>query len=92
MTFSFTTYVQKNFNEGLFIVMCIVVTYFVFKRKDVIVIAICSRNFREIGGQIYPGEVNEKVAAQKKYDAAKKKGQSAGQVKQKQAIIFTRHL
>lgn len=39
--------------------------------------------FREIGGKIYPGEVNEKVAAQKKYDAAKKKGQSAGQVKQK---------
>jgi hypothetical protein len=38
--------------------------------------------YREIGGRIYPGEVNEKQVAQKKYDAAKKKGQSAGQVKQ----------
>lgn len=37
---------------------------------------------REIGGRIYPGEINEKAAAQKQYDAAKKKGQSAGQVKQ----------
>lgn len=36
----------------------------------------------EIGGRVYPGEVNEKVAAQKQYDAAKQKGQSAGQVKQ----------
>uniref|UniRef100_K1PXQ1 Inter-alpha-trypsin inhibitor heavy chain H3 n=1 Tax=Magallana gigas TaxID=29159 RepID=K1PXQ1_MAGGI len=36
----------------------------------------------EIGGRIYPGEINEKAAAQKQYDAAKKKGQSAGQVKQ----------
>lgn len=36
----------------------------------------------EIGGRIYPGEVNEKIVAQKKYDDAKKKGQSAGQVKQ----------
>ena len=38
---------------------------------------------REIGGKIYPGEVNEKKVAQKRYDEAKKKGQSAGQVKQK---------
>lgn len=36
----------------------------------------------EIGGRVYPGEINEKAAAQKQYDAAKKKGQSAGQVKQ----------
>lgn len=43
----------------------------------------CSFNIcREIGGRIYPGEINEKAAAQKQYDAAKKKGQSAGQVKQ----------
>lgn len=38
--------------------------------------------FREIGGRVYPGEINEKAAAQKQYDDAKKKGQSAGQVKQ----------
>lgn len=36
----------------------------------------------EIGGRVYPGEINEKAAAQKQYDDAKKKGQSAGQVKQ----------
>lgn len=46
---------------------------------------------REIGGRIYPGEINEKAAAQKQYDAAKKKGQSAGQVKQ-QWVLNTRSI
>nr|XP_022300432.1 inter-alpha-trypsin inhibitor heavy chain H3-like isoform X2 [Crassostrea virginica] len=43
----------------------------------------------EIGGKIYPGEVNEKKVAQKRYDEAKKKGQSAGQVKQKETNRFS---
>ncbi|XP_076469052.1 inter-alpha-trypsin inhibitor heavy chain H3-like [Babylonia areolata] len=37
----------------------------------------------EIGGKVYPGQVKEKEEAQKQYDKAKKRGQSAGQVKQK---------
>ncbi|KAK7490609.1 hypothetical protein BaRGS_00018212 [Batillaria attramentaria] len=37
----------------------------------------------EIGGKVYPGAVKEKAEAQKQYDKAKKKGQSAGQVTQR---------
>ena len=36
-----------------------------------------------IDGVLYQGDVKEKKAAQKQYDKAKKKGQSAGQVKAK---------
>ena len=38
---------------------------------------------REMGGKVYPGQVKEKEEAQKQYDKAKQRGQSAGQVKQK---------
>ncbi|KAK7490573.1 hypothetical protein BaRGS_00018176, partial [Batillaria attramentaria] len=37
----------------------------------------------EIGGKVYPAVVKEKAEAQKQYDKAKKKGQSAGQVTQR---------
>ncbi|XP_052059439.1 inter-alpha-trypsin inhibitor heavy chain H3-like [Mytilus californianus] len=37
----------------------------------------------EIDGQLYPGEINEKEKAKKKYETAKKKGQTAGIVSQK---------
>ncbi len=41
------------------------------------------RNNRVVGRTVYKSEVKEKKEAQKKYDQAKKKGQTAGQVKQK---------
>ncbi|CAG2250624.1 unnamed protein product [Mytilus edulis] len=37
----------------------------------------------EIDGKLYPGEINEKEKAKKKYETAKKKGQTAGIVSQK---------
>ncbi|XP_072017534.1 inter-alpha-trypsin inhibitor heavy chain H3-like [Amphiura filiformis] len=45
--------------------------------------AFISDFFMIVGGTIYRSEVKEKKEAQKKYDKAKKKGQTAGQVKQK---------
>ena len=39
--------------------------------------------YREIDGVVYPGDVKEKEKARKQFEAAKKKGQSAGHVSQR---------
>ena len=42
-----------------------------------------------IDGEIYHGSVKEKAKAQQQYDAAKKLGQSAGQIKRRSVLSFT---